>query len=396
MPKNSEWHASLARVLALLERVPLIDGHNDLALTIRRDPAAQGDVRAFRLEERRASGDTDIPRLREGGVSGQVWAAYVPSEATDPARQTLDQINLLRSMNDVYANTFMPVMKSGDFLRAKAAGKIGSMIAVEGGIGLGDRIETLQQWHSLGVRLMTLCHNSSLPWVDSSTDDARAGGLSAFGQEVIAELNRLRIIVDCSHAADDAIERVLEVSRAPILCSHSNSRQLCASPRNLSDDLLRKIGARDGMVMATFVPQFVSETLRQWVAPLRLSVGKTLPRDWGQRLKDRAATTGPVPEATLSEVADHIEYLAHVVGANRIGIGSDFYSGPNTPTGLEDVSRFPHLLVELANRGWSDDHLAAVAGFNFISFMERVETANLINADAPDVLRKRPASAGPH
>lgn len=367
---------ALERVKALLESTPLVDGHNDLPMVIRNDPAARGDVILYDLERRRHDGDTDIPRLREGRVSGQVWAAFVPSESGEPAVETLEQIDLIRRMHQAYSETFHPVLVGADFDLAKRKGQIASVMAVEGGIGLGNSLAPLRIWHAVGVRLMTLCHNASLEWVDSATDQSRCNGLSAFGHSVVQEMNRLGIIVDCAHVSDRAMHAVLDVSSAPVVFSHSNARALCNHLRNVPDDVLNRIPTNGGLVMATFIPDFVSEQVRSWIAPLRAAAGVTLPGDWDEMRRNHIILTGEEPSARLAQVADHIEYLAARIGPAHVGIGSDFWGSQITTEGLRDVTCFPDLLAELALRGWSDDYLAGVAGLNFIRVFRAVEAAS--------------------
>lgn len=364
---------ALEKAWAILEKAPLIDGHNDLPMVIRHDPVAEGDVPKFRLDEEHADGDTDIPRLRRGGVSGQIWAAFAPSETTRPAMHTLEQIDLIMRMNEAFPDVFVPTLSADDALRAKAEGKIASITAVEGAVGLENSLAPLRVWFAAGVRLVTLCHNGTLDWVDSATDAPRCGGLSAFGRTVVREMNRLGIMVDCAHVSADAMRQVLDVSTAPIVFSHSNARALCNHPRNVPDDVLARVPANDGIVMATFVPHFVSEEVRQWIAPLRSQAGTTLGDDWGEKVRAYEREHGPAPIATVEQVADHLEHLAGKVGASRVGIGSDFWGGPDSPRGLEDVSCFPNLLAEMIARGWSDDHVAGLAGHNFLRVFRAVE-----------------------
>ena len=241
----------LKRALALLETIPFIDGHNDLPWVIRNDSHAQGDVAAYNLARQRNDGDTDIPRLREGRVSGQVWAAYIPTEIEHPGRAVLEQIDIVLQMNAAHPDVFLPVKRASDFARAKKAGKIASMLAVEGGVGLENSLAPLRVWHAAGARLMTLCHNGTLDWVDSATDEARHNGLTAFGRAVVRELNRLGMIVDCAHVAPSVMRQVLEISTAPIVFSHSNARALCDHPRNVPDDVLAMVRTLPLVVQAT-------------------------------------------------------------------------------------------------------------------------------------------------
>jgi len=364
---------ALTRALALLETVPMVDGHNDLPWVIRNDGRAKGDVGAYDLARRRNDGDTDIPRLRDGRVSGQVWAAYVPSEIAQPGRAVLEQIDIVLQMNAAHPDVFLPVKRAGDFMRAKKAGKIASMLAVEGGVGLENSLAPLRVWHASGARLMTLCHNGTLDWIDSATDEVRHGGLTAFGRAVVGELNRLGMIVDCAHVAPSVMHQVLERSSAPVVFSHSNARALCDHVRNVPDDVLDVVRVKGGLVMATFIPDFLNEEVRQWMGPLRASFWLNTEGERMAALAKHEKTHGPRPRATLADVARHIEYIAGKTGVEKVGIGSDFFGVPTTPTGLEDVSRFPHLLAEMLRRGWSEDAVAGLAGGNFIRTFRAVE-----------------------
>ena len=370
---RSTRDGALARALALLETMPLIDGHNDLPWVIRNNAAAKGNVAAYDLARQRNDGDTDIPRLRSGRVSGQVWAAYVPSEIAHPARAVMEQIDIVLQMNAAHPEVFLPVRRAADFARAKRAGKIASMLAVEGGVGLENSLAPLRVWHAAGARLMTLCHNGTLDWIDSATDKARHGGLTAFGRAVVHELNRLGMMVDCAHVAPSVMRQVLEISSAPVVFSHSNARALCDHVRNVPDDVLDLVRARGGLVMATFIPDFLSEQVRQWMGPLRASFVLHTEAERLSKIAVHEKTHGPRPLARLEDVAGHIEYIANRIGMEKVGIGSDFFGVPTTPTGLEDVSRFPHLLAEMIRRGWSDDAVAGLAGGNFIRTFRAVE-----------------------
>ena len=366
--------AALRRALDLLEKVPLIDGHNDLPWVIRSDPIARGDVLKYDLTRRHNDGDTDIPRLRQGRVGGQIWAAYVPSEIEHPARSVLEQIDVILRMHAAHPNVFFPATRAADIARAKRLGRIASIMAVEGGVGLENSLSPLRVWHAAGARLMTLCHNGTLDWIDSATDTPRHGGLTDFGRAVVRELNRLGMIVDCAHVSPDVMRQVLATSTAPIVFSHSNARALCDHPRNVPDDVLDTLRSKpDGLVMATFIPDFISEQVRLWMEPIRIALANDPVTNRMEMIAARERTAGPRPQATLAQLADHIEYIAGRVGKDRVGIGSDFFGVPTTPVGLEDVSRFPHLLAELFRRGWSDSAVAGIAGRNFVRVFRAVE-----------------------
>ena len=370
MPRKDD---SLARANALLGRFPLIDGHNDLPWVIRNDKIAQGDVATYDLRRRHQDGDTDIPRLRAGKVGGQVWAAFIPSEIEHPARATLEQLDIILQMHALYPDVFFPVRKSSDIRRARRLGRIASIMAVEGGVGLENSLAPLRIWHAAGARLMTLCHNGTLDWIDSATDEARHGGLTEFGEQVVHELNRLGMMVDCAHVSPDVMRQVLTISAAPILFSHSNARAICDHVRNVPDDVLATLKAKGGLVMATFIPDFISEDVRQWMLPIRAQLATGFGPGRVAAIEAHEKKAGPRPRATLADVASMIEHLAARVGADHVGIGSDFFGVPTTPTGLEDVSRFPHLIAELLRRGWSEKNVAGIAGLNFIRHFRAVE-----------------------
>jgi membrane dipeptidase len=364
---------ALRQAVAVMERVPFVDGHNDLPWVIRNDPIAKGDVAAYDLSRVHQDGDTDIPRLRAGRVGAQVWAAFIPSETEQPARATLEQIDIILRMHEAHPDIFLPVTKAADIHRARRLGRIASIMAVEGGVGLENSISPLRVWHAAGVRLMTLCHNGTLDWVDSATDEPRHGGLTEFGRAVVGELNRLGMIVDCAHVSADVMRQVLQISTAPIVFSHSNARAVCDHPRNVPDDVLAGLRANDGLVMATFIPDFVNEQVRQWMVPVRDALKNDFGASRAAILDAREREVGQRPRATLGDVADMIERLVERVGLRRVGIGSDFFGVPTTPTGLEDVSRFPHLLAELFIRGWSEGAVAGLAGANFVRIFRAVE-----------------------
>ena len=364
---------ALKHALALLETMPLIDGHNDLPWVIRNDTRARGDVAAYDIARQHNDGDTDIPRLRTGRVSGQVWAAYVPSEIDQPGRAVMQQIDIVLQMQAGHPEVFLPVKRASDFMRAKRSGKIASMLAVEGGVGLENALAPLRVWHAAGARLMTLCHNGTLDWVDSATDEPRHGGLTAFGRAVVRELNRLGMMVDCAHVAPSVMRQVLEISSAPVVFSHSNARALCDHVRNVPDDVLERVRQRGGLVMATFIPDFLSEKVRQWMGPLRASFVLHTEAERLSKIAAHETTHGPRPLAKLEDVANHIEYIANIVGPDKLGIGSDFFGVATTPVGLEDVRRFPQLLAEMIRRGWSDAAVEGLAGGNFIRTFRAVE-----------------------
>ncbi len=362
---------ALAHALDLLERIPLIDGHNDLPWVIHSDEQARGDVAAWDPSRLRQDHDTDIPRLREGKVSAQWWAAFLPTLSEHPGRTTMELIDVIIRLTEGYPDTFLPARRASDIARAKAQGKIASFIAVEGGVGLENSLSPLRVWHAAGARLMTLCHNETLDWVDSATDAPRHGGLTAFGRQVVLELNRLGMIVDLAHVSHDVMRQVLDITRAPVVWSHSNAFSLCNHPRNVPDDVLARVKANGGIVMATFVPTFINQAMRDCTAPS----ATTGARRWSCRLSARRRCSPPAARRR-SRRSTNLSCTSNTSPTGRASPMSA--SGPTSSagerrTGLEHVGRFPHLIAALVKRGWSDDALAGIASRNFVRVFRTVE-----------------------
>ena len=363
----------LARAHALLAKTPLVDGHNDLPYVIRIDKAAPGDVLAFDLCTARAGRDTDLARLQAGKVSAQFFAAFVPPAEKQPASYALQQIALIRRMNALHPDILHPALRAADILRAKREGKVASFTTIENGAALEGRLETLQTYYDLGVRLMTLCHNYTTDWCDSATDHPRHNGLTEFGRAAIAEMNRLGMMIDLAHVSDAVMQQVLDLSRAPVVWSHSNVRALCNHRRNVSDEVLARVAGNGGIVMATFVPDFISERSLRWMQPFRDEFGKTVERaDRDAAIAAHEKTAGPWPRGSLPQYCDHLDALARHVGHDHIGIGSDFFGGPQGP-GLEDASCFPGIFSELLKRGWNEINLRKLASENFTRVFKEVE-----------------------
>jgi len=363
----------LSAAKAALARTPLFDGHNDLPWVIRQDSRARGDVFAYDLTRVHERGDTDIPRLREGGVGAQFWSAFQPTSDPHPARTTLELIDTILRIEEAYPDVFLPARSAEDFEHAKAAGKIASYIVIEGGVGLENSLAPLRVWHAAGARMLIPCHNETLDWVDSATDAPRHNGFNAFGRAVIAECNRLGVIFDGAHVSHAGLRVLLDTSEAPIFLSHSNAYTLCDHPRNAPDDVLKRLKANGGIVMATFVPGFVSQDVRNWLKRTRDSYGKApLGNDPKAQMADAEQRHGPAPKATLAQVADMVVYLVETAGLDHVGIGSDFFGGPQ-PVGLEHVGCFPALVAELLQRGFSEADIGKIASGNALRAMRAVE-----------------------
>ncbi len=362
-----------AAARALLARVPLIDGHNDLPYVIRFSRDAKGDLAAYGLDKLHPETDTDIPRMRDGMLAAQFLAAYVPPNHPKPAGFALAQIALMRDILARHGDVFRPGLSADDVASAKAAGKIALFMTIENGAALDNELDALDAYFALGVRLMTLCHNGTHDWCDSATDAPRHDGLSSFGKDVIRRMNRLGMIVDLSHVSAKAMHDALDVSTAPVVWSHSNAFTLCDHPRNVPDDVLDRVAGSDGIVMATFVPDFISQASRDWHRPAKDRYGKTPDGvDSSKAEAEIAARSGPRPKATLAQYCDHLDYLAKRVGFDHVGIGSDFFGGA-VPEGLEDTSTFPAVIAELIRRGWSEPDLEKLAGGNMLRVVRAVE-----------------------
>ncbi|MEO5819942.1 MAG: dipeptidase [Vicinamibacteraceae bacterium] len=364
--------AALVRARAILDRVGLVDGHNDLPWTLRE--TFGGDLSRVDLRKSGATVDTDIPRLREGRVAGQFWSVFIPSGMSNPARVQLEQIELARRMIDAYPDTFLLATNAADFERARQQKKIASFLGMENGQPLENSLGALRAYYALGVRYLTLTHGKNNDWADSATDTPAHGGLTPFGREVVREMNRLGMLVDISHVSPDVMRQVLEVSEAPVIFSHSNARSLVDHRRNVPDDVLARMARNGGVVMITFIPSFVSAETAAWGKELETSIfNAKSTAEMAQMEKAHAAAHGPAPIATLAQVADHIERVARIAGRDHVGIGSDFYGSTDEPSGLGDVSRFPELFAELIRRGWSDADLEKLASGNILRALRGAE-----------------------
>ena len=359
---------SLSLTRAMLSRFPLIDGHNDLPWELR--DRYDSDPAAADLTRRLPDTQTDIPRLVEGGVGGQFWSVYVPAELAGDAAVTavLEQIDIVHRMIDHYPARFQLALTAADVDAAFRAGRIASLLGAEGGHSIAGSLGVLRMLFSLGVRYLTLTHNSNVGWADSATDVVDTGGLSDFGRSVVAEMNRLGMLVDLSHVSAATMHAALDVSAVPVIFSHSSARAVCDNPRNVPDDVLTRLAVNGGVCMVTFVPFFVSQECADWLTGLRAEAAARGADP--SKLSEVFAVlpswekAHPMPPATIAQVADHIDHVRAVAGVDHVGIGGDFDGTPVTPVGLDDVSRYPALFAELQRRHWSEPDLKALAGAN--------------------------------
>ena len=371
---TAQTDPALVRARRILKASPLIDGHNDLPIVIREDAKAPGDVAAYDLRTH-TTGDTDLERLRQGQVGAQFWSVYIPGEIKDSgyAKVQLEQIDIARRVIERYPEALKLATSADEVTAAFREGKIGSLLGMEGGHAIENSLGALRAYYRLGVRYMTLTHNVTLDWADAAMDAPRHNGLTTFGKEVVREMNRLGMIVDISHVTTKVMHDVLDIAESPVMFSHSSAKALTNHPRNVPDDVLRRLAKNGGVVMVTFIPAFVSQPVADWDLQVH-AVTKGNPSLSGvTRMRDEYAKTHPRPVATLKDVADHIDHVRKTAGVDHLGIGSDFYGSADMPKGLEDVSRFPYLFAELIKRGWTDADLAKLAGGNILRVLRTVE-----------------------
>ena len=362
---------------ALLDAHPVIDGHNDLLWEARAQVAY--DFTHLDVGAGGTPTHTDLPRMRAGGMGAQFWSVYVPTRLTgdDAVSATLEQVDAARHLTRTYADQLAWATTADEIEQAWTSGRMASLMGAEGGHSINSSLGTLRQLHELGVRYLTLTHNANTPWADSATDRPVAGGLTAFGREVVREMNRIGMMVDLSHVSADTMRAALEVSEAPVIFSHSSARAVTDSPRNVPDDVLERAARGGGVCMVTFVPKFVNtacaDAHRETVAA---AAAQGIAEADGPRFavfEDDWLVDHPSPTATLADVVAHCEHVREVAGIDHIGLGGDYDGVVVLPVGLEDVSTYPALLGALADRGWSADDLARLTCRNTLRVMREVE-----------------------
>lgn len=366
------------RAAAILSRSPLIDGHNDLPWEMRVRVAY--DASKLDIRQSQPQLETDIPRLRAGHVGGQFWSVYVPASMSGQKAvvATMEQIAFVHEMARRYPDTFEIAGTAADVRRMFKAGRIPSLIGVEGGHSIDNSLATLRMMYALGARYMTLTHNSNTPWADAANDKPEHDGLTSFGETVVREMNWLGMIVDLSHVAPRTMARALDVTEAPVMFSHSSAKAICGVPRNVPDDILARLPRNGGVVMVNFYNGFVppdclAHDQAAAAAAARFKLQFQGDPKAAQAAIDKWEAENP-PRSTLAQVADHIDYIRKVAGIDHIGIGSD-YDGIDgqAPTGLEDVSKYPALVVELLRRGYSDADVEKIIGGNILRALEQAE-----------------------
>ncbi len=374
LPAQGE-DAALVHARRLLADRPIIDGHNDLPWEIRVRPESRMDVDKYPLRTR-APGQTDFPRLKTGGVGGQFWSVYIPGEAKDSgyARMQLEEIDIARRMIAKYPDVLQLALSADDVVAARKAGRVASLIGLEGGHAIENSLGVLRMYYALGARYLTLTHNVTTDWADAALDVAKHGGLTSFGRDVVREMNRLGMIVDLSHVSPAVMSNVLDVSVAPVMFSHSSARALMDVARNVPDSILARMPKNGGVVMVTFVSGFTTDRgMPEWNRLERAALTGITDTTAQRRAREAFEKQHPRPQATVADVADHIEHVRKVAGVDHVGLGGDFDGTTELPAGMDDVSTYPVLFAELIRRGWSDADLLKLAGGNILRVLREVE-----------------------
>jgi membrane dipeptidase len=374
----------LAAAKLALKAAPIIDGHNDLPFALRQQNSQRiSDFDFARLPDRLAGKVvTDHAGMRAGHVGGQFWSVYVPSETegAEAVRQTFEQIDIADRLIAANPDKLVKVGTAAEVERTMKAGRIASLYGAEGGHSIGNSLAVLRQLYARGVRYMTLTHSKTTMWADSATDAPRHNGLAPFGRAVVAEMNRLGMLVDLSHVSAKTMHDVIDIAEAPVIFSHSSARAVTDHPRNVPDDVLARLRANGGIIMVTFVEPFVSEARRQWNAAQEAEKARAASLHSGRpdlaeaALKDWEAAN-PMPKATVADIADHVDHVKRIAGIDHIGIGGDLDGITTYPTGLAGPADYPNLFAELVRRGYTSAELTKIASGNILRVMRQAEAA---------------------
>lgn len=378
------------RIDRILKRTPLIDGHNDLPWALREDHGSKVEGLASGTDSWKPPLMTDMARLKAGRVGGQFWSVYINGTTLgdEAIRTTLEQVDTAHRIIDAYPETLRFARSADEMEAAHRAGRIGSMMGIEGGRQIGGSMAALRRFYDLGARYMTLTHNQTTEWADAGTDEPKHDGLSPFGVEVVKEMNRLGMLVDLSHVAPATMRDAIAASKAPVIFSHSSAAGVNPHPRNVPDDVLRMLPANGGVVMVTWVPSFLSAAMWKWdgefaAQEARLKTYNRADAAAVTRGMEAWVAANPRPLVGVKDVADHIDYVARVAGHDHVGIGGDLDGIPRTPVGLEGVQSYPLLFAELIRRGWSDANLAKLAGGNVLRALRGAEATARSMKDLP-------------
>ncbi|MCX7700161.1 MAG: dipeptidase [Gemmataceae bacterium] len=356
----------------------VIDGHNDLPYQFREREDLS--FAQFDISRPQPRFHTDIPRLRQGGVGGQFWSAFVPAStgrSKTAVTQTLEQIDVIRRLVQRYPNDFELALTADDVVRIHQAGKIASLIGIEGGHSIDNSLGVLRMYYDLGVRYMTLTHSETLDWADSATDEPRHHGLTEFGRNVVKEMNRLGMMVDLSHVSPEVMRQAIEISKAPVIFSHSSAYALAPHVRNVPDDILRLLPKNGGVVMINFYSGFITpegaRASRDMFSAYRQMQEKIKDRRELERAIEQWKLEHPMPRGSVHTVVDHIEHVIKLAGIDHVGLGSDYDGISSTPEQLEDVSTYPRITQELLNRGYTEEQIRKILGGNVLRVMREVE-----------------------
>jgi len=357
----------------------VIDGHNDMPWEIR----TKGDSNFDKLDiaQSQPKLQTDIPKLREGGVGAQFWSVWVPVEAGyrgEALSTTLEQIDLVKKMVARYPETFELAYSAADIERIHSEGKIASLIGVEGGHCIEESLAVLEKLYNLGARYMTLTHTDTLSWADSGTDEARNGGLTPFGEQVVRKMNEMGMLVDLSHVSAETMNDALDVATAPVIFSHSSAMAVADHPRNVPDDILKRVHEKDGVVMVNFfsgyiVPDAVRTVAEGMDLERKLKQVDKLSDDEADREMRRWKAKNPYPRGTIHDLLDHIDHIAKVAGVEHVGLGSDYDGVSVLPTQLDDASSYPYITQGLLDRGYTEKEIHGILGGNLIRVFQKAE-----------------------
>lgn len=371
----------------LLATAPVIDGHNDLPWALRE--LVDYDLDSLDVSVRGTRTQTDLPRLRAGGVGAQFWSVYAPGTLApaEAVTATFEQIDLVHQLIRRYADQLTFATTAAHVRQAVSAGRIASLLGAEGGHCIHNSLGTLRMMRALGVRYLTLTHNQNNDWADSATDQPRHGGLTAFGVEVVREMNRIGMMVDLSHVAPATMHAAMDSTAAPPIFSHSSARAVCDHPRNVPDDVLTRLAGLDGICMVTFVPRFVSPAVRDWDLEVHAAAEaagvQANDLQAYERFSAGYAARHPAPLATLEDVLAHLQHVREVAGVDHVGLGGDYDGVDRLPEGLRDVTGYPRLLAALSEHGWSAAELAKLTSGNILRVLEATDEVAAGLAERP-------------
>jgi membrane dipeptidase len=386
----------LERARALHRQVPLIDGHNDYPFQLRQK--AGRDLEKLDITQPQPSVQTDIERLKRGGVGGMFFSAYAPisgqgalKNPQEAVRGALEQIDVIHRITERYPTVFEQALTADDMERIFKTGKLGWFIGLEGGHHIDSSLSALRMFYRLGVRYMTLTWNDRIPWADTWNFPPDHGGLTRFGEDVVREMNWLGMLVDIAHVHEQTMEDVLRVAEAPVIISHGSARALGDVGRNVPDRIISQLPKNGGVLMVFFMQQYSSPDGVRHAAAQQAERQRLTALTPGDQAAVRAGIevwqkANPAPRVTVADIANNIDHIRRVAGIDHIGLGSDFDGGANV-VGLEDVSKFPNLTAELLRRGYSDNDIKKILGLNVLRALRGAE------AVAKRLQKQRPASS---